>query len=86
MIGTSKSQQNNLEILILGVGPYFSASTLMNWTDFSDTAAVYSLFRVAKECVDNENDEDGMKLSTFEKYFWECRQKGSYNYFYIFFI
>jgi len=62
---------------------YFAAATLMSPLAFLDTAAMYGLFRVADDYVDNtsEANQRQQNLDAFIADFWNCweRKQGDYN-------
>lgn len=53
---------------------FFADASLMNVQQFLDTAALYGLFRIADDCVDDVDDHDERKrrLDEFEGIFWRC--------------
>jgi len=61
---------------------YFAAATLMNLERFFDTAAMYGLFRVADDFVDNVEDpmERQRNLESFIRDFWRCYESGAGEY------
>lgn len=62
---------------------YFAATTLMDACRFLDTAAMYALFRVTDDFVDNEIDtpeQKKEKLAEFERNFWSCMKEGVGRY------
>nr|BBB35234.1 beta-carotene synthase.[1] [Aurantiochytrium sp. KH105] len=61
---------------------YFAAATLMKPMAFLDTAAMYGLFRVADDYVDNVGDagERQRNLDAFMADFWRCWESGRGDY------
>lgn len=63
---------------------YFAAATLMNSRRFLDTAAMYALFRVADDYVDDEYASASTRKNALEQFrqdFWHCweRRVGDYD-------